>query len=982
MASAPALGVLVQHDLVEVRGEGCRLARGGRENLTELNLSTVRPRPIMFRRDRSRASAPPMPNSTWGLLRLDAAKGEARYAAARLPLASVQVRVLYRLMSSLGEFVPAEAFASWPQSQTTGETVEVLISGINEVFLRHCSGAHYVVHVPDLGYALRLPGLRLTSQAPTPSARLGTGLPRARARFIGHEETMRNLVKKLPEARLLTLLGTGGIGKTTIAVELARRLSARYRDGVVFVDLSPVAKLESALSAISTALEIKSMTGPDVADITKALLTRNALLVLDNCEHLIEAVAPMCESIFRHAIQVHVIATSREPLRCMGEKLHRLECLPVPSASLAGSAAEVLRYPSVQLLMDRIHDTNPGLELQDEDAPFAAAICRQLDGLPLAIELAAPLTERVDLRTVAATLEAGALSVRDLRESCAPRHRSLQHLLDWSHELLTPRERLVLARLSIFRSRFSLQSAFAIAGPDDADLSAIQGWVVSLAAKSLLIVEPTGEGPICRFLDTTRAFAFAKLQASGEVDLIARRHALHMCDLFKDAERDWSTRNRDIWVQRYGPLIDDVRSALRWSFGLEGDAIVGANLTVASTPLAYQLSLWDEYMHFHELAIEQASELIDLEPSVHLKLRTTLGSLIGQVHGPTRAMKVSYDAALRMAQQTGATPLIAAALDGVWMGAFMSGDYRTALRIAHECRRISREGTDAASETRTARMLAQAMHFSAQHTDALSLVDHLMNSRSTTTRRLGESSVDPQVSARVVLARTRWLQGYPDDAVCIAADALKRAESDVSTSVAHVIAWASLPVTLWCGDLQGARTLLDRLQAHCAEHSLPYWGSWADCFELAMEDVADGDRAAIAAQLDSDEKKQDMLATVAPGHVTAAMLTRASEGSSPWCSAEVMRAAGESLLSKRGMAGAADARCLFQTGLRLAREQSAWSWELRCATSLARLWHAQGNTSMARHLLATSHQRFTEGYTTADLNSARLLLESFEKSHG
>ena len=909
-----------------------------------------------------------MSTLNWGLLRLELANGEAFHANRRLPLEAGDVALLGMLMRHPGEFVPEDTL---PANDVLTPRVEV----INEVLARHCGKSCYVMFLPQSGWGLALPGLALSPPSSKPLAGSATTLPRLRTRVVGQRDAVESLVGKLPDARLLTLVGPGGIGKTTLAVTVAAQLAGHYRDGVVFIDLSPLTGADTVPSALAAALHMPAVTGIGVQDLVVFLRGRQLLLVLDNCEHVVSAVADVSEAIYRHLVGTHVLVTSREPLRCMGESVHRLQSLPVPGESEARGAAEALGFASVQLLVERIADRQPGFALRDEDAALAASICRRVDGLPLAIELVAALADRLDLQTLASRLIEAPLRLQNERRPLAPRHQSLQDLLSWSYELLTAPECRMFQRLALFRARFTMASGGAVAADEGADAHQTHGLMIALATKSLVIAEPGQGGASFRFLDTTRAFALEKLIASGEHAHIARRHALHMCELFKDAEARWTSMTRADWLRIYGLLIDDVRSALAWCFSPEGDPHIGLALTVASTPLAYHLSLWDEYLARHEQAISRIDSMVDVDPIVELKLRTAHGTLLGQIHGPSEAMNESYRAALRLAKQAGAVRFAADALDGVWMGSYLSGDYPIALEIARECRGMTRDSfTDPAADTRTARMLAQSLHHTGNHDEALGLLDHLIKVPRPTTRRMAEGSIDPQVSSRVMASRIHWIQGRADAAEQVIVEALTIAESDISASVAQVLSWSAVSIALWRGDVALAQARLDRLAAHCADYQLPYWGTWVGVYKVAIAHASGGGAAGDGQDFRKDLKQLDMLATLAPRTVTPALVARAKGGMAPWCAAEVLRAYGEVLRAQS--AADANAEEVFESGLALARQQGALAWELRCATSLARLWHGRGDRALAAGLLEPVLARFREGTGTRDLRVARALLDA------
>jgi len=923
-------------------------------------------------------SAPP-PSTTslsWGLLRLSPADAKATYAGQALPLARSELALLACLMARAGEFVDeatveAVAHGAGNGNRNGGTRATVRVVGrINRILEQHCSKAYYVMHVPGTGFGLALPGLSprprgLEAAAPATAS----ALPRLRNRVVGRAHVSAHLVRTVPRARLLSLVGAGGIGKTTSAIDVATRLMPDYPDGSFFVDLSFLSRLEAVPATIAAALHMPAPGSATVADIVAFLRTRHLLLLLDNCEHLVETVARLCEAIFDGAPRCHLIVTSREPLRCRGELVYRLQCLPTPLHGQVCSAGEALGFASVELFTERLADRLPGYRLHDADARAAAEICRRLDGLPLAIELLAALGDRYTLAELSERLARTPLAVQNERQPLPARHRSLQTLLEWSHGLLSPVERRTFERLSVFRSSFSLAAALEVAGDAGSDdANTIATCIVALASKSLVVLEPAGDGPVCRLLETTRAFALARLSQSTGWHPVSRRHAQYLCDVFTRA-REQASIGRPAWLKVYGGLVNDVRAALDWSFSPGGDVRMGLALTVASTPLAHQLSLWDEYMALHERAISHVDVLGDVDPAIELRLRWAMALFVGQNLGPRESMMVNYRKGLAVAKRGGDPALVAAALDGVWMGAYLSGDYPQALALARTCDAGKRDGPDAVAAVRTARMLIQSQHFMARYDALRALADRLLDRTRPMVQPMSDPAIDPQVSIRVMLARTLWIQGHPAQAAEVMADAMWRTGSDYSVGAAHAIAWGALPVALWRGDHDLATDLLVQLDRHCADFKLPYWQSWVGTYRNGLPEPGPIEWPGV-----HDAKQLDTLVTVAPHAIHPIALERALAGKAPWCQAEVLRARGQSLLDAGGPSQA-EGLALIERALRVARAQGALGWELRCALSLARHWRLQARTGDAQALLAGTCARFAEGFDTADLREARALLE-------
>jgi len=386
--------------------------------------------------------------------------------------------------------------------------------------------------------------------------------------------------------------GAGGIGKTTLA--LTRELRPHFADGVWLAEFSALADPGLVPATVAAAVGLELGGGELSAQrVAQALADRRLLLVLDTCEHVIAAAASMAEAMLGAGSAPRIIATSREPLRAGGGWVYPVQPLAVPAVDVAADD-DPLRYGAVRLFIERARAAEPHFAPDRRLIAIIAAICRRLDGVPLAIELAAARTAALGIEALAARLDDRFRLLTGGRRTAPPRHQALRATLDWSYALLAEPEGVLLRRLAIFAGPFSLEAAAAVAAsPELSALDVIEG-LTSLVAKSLVAAEV--EGPVARYrlLDTTRAYALEKLEESGERDQQARRHAEYYRNLFERSEVEWETRPTVAWLDDYGWCIDNLRAALDRSFSPNGDASIGVALTAAALPLWMHLSLLDE----------------------------------------------------------------------------------------------------------------------------------------------------------------------------------------------------------------------------------------------------------------------------------------------------------------------------------------------------------------------------------------------------
>jgi predicted ATPase len=432
--------------------------------------------------------------------------------------------------------------------------------------------------------------------------------------LIGRDTDVVNILALASEHRLVTLTGSGGIGKTRLAVEAARGLVSKFPDGVWVAELGALSDAKLVPVTVASALGLTFVKGdPSPEQVAAALVSKRLLLVLDNCEHVIDAAAAMAEAVLRTSQITSVLATSREPLRAEGEWLYRVPSLNVPAESPA-DRQQLLQCGAVKLFLARAHEADLKLAT---DARISAVgdICRRLDGIPLAIELAAARVPALGVEGLAARLDDRFSLLTSGHRTGLARHQTLRATLDWSYELLSSPERVILRRLSVFVGSFTLESASAVVSSDEIPEADVIDYIANLVTKSLVTAEVNRAVALYRLLDTTRVYALQKLRESGELNAFARRHAEHYRSLFEQVPVQWDEQSNTQWLSANRHYLDNLRVALDWALSPAGDAEIGAALAAAAVPLWFKLSLIEECRR----RVEQA--LAAVQPAAGLKTR-------------------------------------------------------------------------------------------------------------------------------------------------------------------------------------------------------------------------------------------------------------------------------------------------------------------------------------------------------------------------
>jgi predicted ATPase/DNA-binding winged helix-turn-helix (wHTH) protein len=901
-------------------------------------------------------------------------------------LGSRALDILIALVERAGEVVANKELVAkvWPGVTIDDGGLRVHIAGLRKALGDGRDGARYVTNIPSRGYCFVAPVSHGNEQEASAGSTY-TRLPASLKRMIGRDEAVQAITAQLMADRFVTIVGAGGMGKTTVAIATAHALLADFDQAVAFIDLGALTDPRLVAGTIASTLGLIVQASDPVPSLVAALSEERLLLVLDNCEHVVDTVAPLAEMIFDAATQVHILATSREALRVEGEHVHRLAPLESPAFNAGLSAAEAMTFPAVQLFVERTAANGTTLDLSDADAPVVGDICRSLDGLALAIELAASRVNAHGFRGTAELLENRFGLHWQGRRTALPRHQTLNAMLDWSYTLLPEAERLILRRLSVFVGMFSLAAAQDVASGAEDDAIDVADALASLVEKSLVSTAATNRGTSYRLLEMTRVYALEKLVETGEAEQIALHHAVHFSRLLEQMAGSTSATAEP---------LGNVRAALAWCFSSHGQTGIGTGLAALAAPMFLELSLLGECLEWSERALQALTEAERGTP-IEMDLQETLAISSMFTRGNGDDVYAAILRGLALAEMLGDSQHRLRMLAGLNIFLTRIGDFRGALDVAEQSQTTARSLGDPAGLIMADWMLGVAHHLVGDQAAAQRHCEAgFARASASPQANTGFFGYDHRIRALVALTRALWLGGFPDQALVVAHQAIDEAaarDQPVNTCIALIY---TAPVFIWCGDWAKAREIIERLIAHSSRHSLtPYHAvglglkgellirtgdaqAGLDLLHGALDSLGEEHHyvqatsfmTAAAEGLAALERYEAALDTI------DGAIARAVRNADSFDTPEMLRVKGN-ILSSPPQSDFAGAEACLRHSIERARASAALSLELRSAMSFARLMAGQDRFEEAQGLLGDVVARFGEGFSTRDLGDARQLLE-------
>ena len=862
------------------------------------------------------------------------------------------------------------------------------VSKIESRLLGNWTVRHHCAARPPVG----LQQVQVSGESP------GSNFPNTVPRLIGRSAAVRQVQGLLRAHRAVTLTGPGGIGKTILALKVASRVLGEFDDGAWLVELASLSDPALVPSRVAQLLEL-GLGGGDIGaeTVAHAIGGKRLLLILDNCEHVIDAAAKLAEALLRQCPHAVILATSREVLRITGEHVYRVPPLEFP-ADDRKEAVHILGHSAVELFIARAAVLGRDFSSHNESLPAIAAICRRLDGHPLAIEFAAAHAATMGVDQVALGLRDRLALLSSERHADVPRHQTARAALDWSYDLPPEPERLLLRRLAVFPAGFTIDAAAAVMS---GDLSAVLDGIGNLVTKSLLVLDRSAVPTRWRMLETIRVYALEKLASHGEAEHAARCQATYFRDLFARSERGsgWRVSRDDLSSGLRE--IDNVRAALDWSFSPAGDREIGADLTAAYG------AIWMTQSLMAECGARCEHALRDFEPGDQANARrrphllALLGSALVATKGPTAQTKAVLTEVIETAERVGDVDTRTMALFRLVPMLNLREEYGEAWAATETLTRMADERGDQDILTAADRMMGLMQLGAGRVREAHACFDRVLQAPVPAEGQLHFYWYysDHRAITRAMLARTLCLRGFMDQAMHEAEASLEelRGTSSQLTPMCRIIDFGLGRVTLMTGNLPAAERAIARLIAAATLASAPFWqdagrfleaklmierGEFANGAAVLRDALDAGDRTRSRA---SDPEVLGALAEALaglgqPGQaldvVNEAIVTAdRRDGSQRWYLPELLRIKGEVLLQQGSDRFVPAVEC-YDRAAELAREQGALLWELRVALSFARLRVIQRRHTDARQILAPVYVRFTEGFGTPDLLAARAMLDA------
>jgi predicted ATPase/DNA-binding winged helix-turn-helix (wHTH) protein/tetratricopeptide (TPR) repeat protein len=940
-------------------------------------------------------------NLQFGPFELSSRERVLRREGVVLPLGGRALDLLIYLAERPGEVIAKQELIDhvWPDVTVEEGSIRVHMAAIRKALGDGQFGNRYIANIKGRGYSFVGTVVPLGGGTESRDARLRHKgrLPVRPIMMIGRDLMLGEVRDNLRADRFVTLLGPGGIGKTTIAVAVGHAVAEEFGGEVYFVDLASLADPDLVIRAIGTSLGFVLKSNEAGLELVEFIRSRKLLIILDNCEHVIQAAASIAEQLFQGAGQVHLLATSRELLRVEGEHGYRVDPLDFPPAESEQTADAVTKYPAAQLFIERVAARGGNFVLTDREAPFVADMCRRLDGVPLAIELAAGPVAALGMRDTLARLASRLELLKRGHRTAVPRHQTLKATLDWSYDLLSGAERTVFRRIARFAGQFSLDGARHIAGDPGSDDGEVFDAIAGLVEKSLIATRLDHGEPHYRLLETTRAYALEKLEEHGEFDPISLRHAEYVIQQLESQREMLSALPSAERLAIHSWQLSDVRSALDWSFGPNGDDDIATRIAAASTQRFLELSLLIECRLWAERAITRLGDQ-HKNSRREMEIYASLSLALMHSEGSSERVHRAFSRALDVAVIQGDSVYELRLLSGLFMYYRWNTDIDAALDIASRSKVVALKTGDHDDMALAESMLGAAHFLAGNHLLATKHFESgLMHSASGARFRAGQHLFHNNSLLLVGMARSLQYRGLLDQSLDYARLAIEEGEkTNHPATLCRSLSFV-LPVYLAMADFRRSEQYIAQLTELAAAYSLkPYRamatglrGQWL----LLQNDFREGIPLLKRALEELDAQHHDSLnmeflcdlgaGLIAMGeHQEALTLTVNAidvqqRGGKLLYMPALMRLKGLILMS-RSAGDYPEAEKSLLSSIEWARRQSATLPELKAAADLAELLLKQGRAPEAHKYLSAAFDRMPAGILSPAHKRAMQILDQLQ----
>jgi predicted ATPase/DNA-binding winged helix-turn-helix (wHTH) protein len=971
-------------------------------------------------------------NLQFGPFELSSRERVLRREGVVLPLGGRALDLLIYLAERPGEVIAKQELIDHVWSDVTVEegSVRVHVAAVRKALGDGQFGNRYIANIKGRGYSFvgTIVPLAGSTESRKDRSRHQGRLPLRPIMMIGRETVVSEVSDKLRDERFVTLLGPGGIGKTTIALAVGRAIAEEFGGKVHFVDLESLTDPRHVAGAVATSLGLALKSKDPGLELVDLVRSRKLLVILDSCEHVIEAVASLAEQLYQQTEEIHVLTTSRELLKVEGEHCCRIPPLDSPPDGSAQTADAVLRYPAAQLFVQRVAARAGSFVLTNEEAPFVAEMCRKLDGIPLAIELAAGQVAALGIKNTVARLVSRLELLRLSHRTTVRRHRTLKATLDWSYNLLSDGEKIVLRRIAPFVGHFTLEGARYVAGELGAGTGEIFDAIAGLVEKSLIATRIDEDRTQFRLLETTRAYALEKLEEHAEFDVVFRRHAEYVAGYLESqrarllallkAERTAAyptpsgmTHPSPEWS--FGPRGEDqiatglaaasthsgqlnIRAALEWSFGPHGDDEIATRLAAASTQVFLELSLLIECRVWAEGAI---ARLGDRHQSSRRGMEVYASLSLALMHTEESSQRVreAFSRALDVAVVQRDFAYELRLLSGFFMYCCWNIDIYGALDIASRSKEVALKTQEPDDMALAETMLGGANYFAGNHLVALKHFESgLSHSASGLRFRARQNLFHHSSLALVGMAHNMLFTGFLDQALDYARRAIEEGEKSGHPATLCQSLSLALPIYLALEDFRRSEQYIVQLTEIAALYSLkPYRalatglrGRW-----LLLQNNFRGGIPLLKRALEELQAQHheilnvDFLCDLGAGLVA---MGKHQEALAMTMSAINMQLRGgkflhmPALFRMKGLILSRSAEDYFEaeesllSAIDWAKRQSATLFELKAATDLAKLLQKQERVPEAYKHLSAAFDRMPAGIVSPAHERALQILDQLQ----